>query len=85
MEANKKRNKWQRILLVLAVSCMFIISDAVLIGVNYIGAKHALETSLMKRAKDHMQGIDIALAMTKRNMLQLATHFSGNEALNTLF
>jgi len=82
---NKKRNKWQRILLVLAVSCVFIISDAVLIGVNYIGAKQTLETSLMKRAKDHMQGIDIALAMTKRNMLQLATHFSGNEALNALF
>ncbi len=85
MGMNKKRNKWQRILLVLAVSCVFIISDAVLIGVNYIGAKQTLETSLMKRAKDHMQGIDIALAMTKRNMLQLATHFSGNEALNALF
>jgi len=85
MDINKKRNKWRRILLVLAVSCVFIISDAVLIGVNYIGAKQTLETSLMKRAKDHMQGIDIALAMTKRNMLQLATHFSGNEALNALF
>jgi len=85
MGMNKKRNKWQRIWLVLAVSCVFIISDAVLIGVNYIGAKQALETSLMKRAKDHMQGIDIALAMTKRNMLQLATHFSKDEFLNGLF
>jgi len=75
MEANKKRNKWQRILLVLAVSCMFIISDAVLIGVNYIGAKHALETSLMKRAKDHMQGIDIALAMTKRKYVAASDAF----------
>jgi len=85
MGISKKRNKWQRILLVLTVSCVIIISDVVLIGVNYIGAKQALETSLMRRAKEHMQGIDIALAMTKRNMLQLATHFSGNEFLNGLF
>jgi len=85
MDISKKRNKWQRILLVLAVSSVIIISSAVLIGVNYIGAKQALDASLMRRAKDHMQGIDIALAMTKRNMLQLATHFSENAFLNELF
>lgn len=82
---NSKRSKKQRVLLVLAVSCVLIISDAALIGFNYITAKQALDVSLMRRAKDHMQGIEIALAMTKLNMLQLATHFSGNEPLNLLF
>jgi diguanylate cyclase (GGDEF)-like protein len=48
-------------------------------------AKQALDNSLMKRAEEHMQGIELALAMTKRNMLQLATHFSADKSLNLLF
>lgn len=81
----KIRKKQRSVLLILVVSCIVLISDIVLIGINYYASQQALNHSLMQRAQGHMEGVELALGMTKRNMLQLATHFSGNKKLNLLF
>lgn len=59
----KIRKKQRRVLLVLAVSCVVLISGAALIGFNFYTAKQVLNNSLMQQAQGHMEGVELALAM----------------------
>jgi len=80
-----KQNGRHRRLLFICVSLILIISDGLFIGINYWSAQTALSTSLTHRSAEQMQTVDIAVGMTLRNMLQLATHFAHNQQLNRLF
>ncbi|NOR81420.1 MAG: hypothetical protein GQ529_11415, partial [Methyloprofundus sp.] len=75
----------RRLILFAAVSFILLIFDIAFIAINYWSAKSALNTSLTHRSKEQVQTIDIALGMTLRNMLQLATHISHDKDLNQWF
>lgn len=75
----------RRVLLFAVVSFILLVSDMAFIVINYWSAKSALNTSLTHRSKEQLQTIDIALGMTLRNMLQLATHISHDKKLNQWF
>lgn len=72
-------------MLFVVVSFILLMSDIAFIAINYWSAKSALNTSLTHRSKEQLQTIDIALGMTLRNMLQLATHISHDKELNQWF
>jgi len=82
MDKNKKK---ERLFVVFIVSVVLTIADVAFVGINFWTAKAALDKSLMRRARSHMQGIEIAVAITKRNMLQLAFHYADHDDLNQLF
>ncbi|MCF6776587.1 diguanylate cyclase [Thiotrichales bacterium 19X7-9] len=71
--------------LIIYISIIVFILDIIFITLNYYTSKKALNETILSSAKSHQSEFELTLAMTYRNMMQLALFISKNDDLNQLF